>query len=178
MGEIHPAPRQFSSAQVEADPVLRFFHYAHLPPQLQAVSSVFCGLAVFIVENLPRNAERTKALNKLLEAKDAAVRANVEAPVENFSTRLVAEHAELTSRLDKLTAFIDGPTFSGIEEPQRRLLIEQRAHMDNYRSVLDERMSNLGIVEAPGFAEAIETDTGGRGVITGPATGDSDPPFE
>lgn len=30
-----------------------------------------------IVTSLPRNAERTVALRKLLEAKDAAVRANV-----------------------------------------------------------------------------------------------------
>jgi hypothetical protein len=35
----------------------------------------FCGLAEHVVETLPRNPERTVALRKLLEAKDAAVRA-------------------------------------------------------------------------------------------------------
>lgn len=72
---IHPA--EFSEAQLTTDQILRYFHYAHLPPVLQAASKPFCDLARHIVENLPRNPERTVALRKLLEAKDAAVRANV-----------------------------------------------------------------------------------------------------
>lgn len=75
--EIHPAPSCFSDEQLAADPILRYFHYAHLPPTLQPTSAAFCGLAMYVVSNLPRNAERTVALRKLLEAKDAAVRANV-----------------------------------------------------------------------------------------------------
>lgn len=55
----------------------QFFKYDHLPPQLRAVSRPFCALAVDVVCNLPRNPERTVALRKLLEAKDAAVRAVV-----------------------------------------------------------------------------------------------------
>jgi hypothetical protein len=55
--------------------VLQFFAYAHLPPHLQEVSKPFADLAKDIVHRLPRNAERTKALDRLLEAKDAAVRA-------------------------------------------------------------------------------------------------------
>lgn len=57
--------------------ILQFFAYAHLPPHLQAVSAPFGQLAEQIVETLPRNSERTVALRKLLEAKDAAVRALV-----------------------------------------------------------------------------------------------------
>lgn len=57
--------------------ILQFFAYAHLPPHLQAVSVPFCELADQIVATLPRNPERTVALRKLLEAKDAAVRALV-----------------------------------------------------------------------------------------------------
>lgn len=57
--------------------ILQFFAYAHLPPHLQAVSKPFGDLAQRIVETLPRNPERTVALRKLLEAKDAAVRALV-----------------------------------------------------------------------------------------------------
>jgi hypothetical protein len=75
--EIHPAPEGFSDEQLAADPILRYFHYAHLPEKLQAASRPFCELAAHIVGTLPRNAERTVALRKLLEAKDAAVRANV-----------------------------------------------------------------------------------------------------
>lgn len=68
--------------------IMQFFAYEHLPPKLQAISKPFCELARAIVGEpageplvtglagaLPRNAERTVALRKLLEAKDAAVRA-------------------------------------------------------------------------------------------------------
>lgn len=74
---IHPAPIEFSAPLLDADPILRYFHYSHLPSVLQAASRPFCELAAHIVTTLPRNAERTVALRKLLEAKDAAVRANV-----------------------------------------------------------------------------------------------------
>jgi hypothetical protein len=78
--EIHPAPTEFSHAQITVDPVLHFFHYSHLPPRLQATSRNFFLLAAWCVTTLPRSAERTVALRKLLEAKDAAVRANLPAP--------------------------------------------------------------------------------------------------
>jgi hypothetical protein len=73
----------------QPEQILQFFKYTHLPPHLQTVSKPFCELAHAIVAGdngpesgtvtfgppLPRNAERTVALRKLLEAKDAAVRA-------------------------------------------------------------------------------------------------------
>lgn len=59
------------------EPILQFFGYDHLRPPLQDVSRPFCELARKIVETLPRNPERTVALRKLLEAKDAAVRAAI-----------------------------------------------------------------------------------------------------
>lgn len=55
--------------------IIQFFAYEHLPPHLQAVSKPFGALARSLVETLPRNPERTVALRKLLEGKDAAVRA-------------------------------------------------------------------------------------------------------
>lgn len=60
---------------MENEPMLQFFTYSHLPQHLQDVSKSFCDLANEIVDNLPRNPERTTALRKLLEAKDCAVRA-------------------------------------------------------------------------------------------------------
>lgn len=57
------------------DRMLQFFQYEHLPEYLQAISRPFGILALQITENLPSNPERTVALRKLLEAKDAAVRA-------------------------------------------------------------------------------------------------------
>lgn len=57
------------------EPILKFFAFAHLPERLQEFSGPFSGLAERLVSVLPRNAERSVALRKLLEAKDAAVRA-------------------------------------------------------------------------------------------------------
>jgi hypothetical protein len=67
---------------VESDkePMLQFFAYDHLPDALQEVSRQFSVTATFIVNNLPRNPERTVALRKLLEAKDCAVRARIYKP--------------------------------------------------------------------------------------------------
>lgn len=75
--EIYPAPTGFTDEQLAADPILRYFHFAHLPPHLQTVSIKFYEIVCEILVLVPRNAERTVALRKLLEAKDAAVRANV-----------------------------------------------------------------------------------------------------
>lgn len=57
--------------------LLQFFEYGHLPPTLQAISARFHDLAHWITDNLPNNPERTVALRKILEAKDAAVRAGI-----------------------------------------------------------------------------------------------------
>lgn len=56
------------------EPILKFFSWEHLPPKLQTVSQPFQAMASHIM-TLPRCAERTVALRKLLESKDAAVRA-------------------------------------------------------------------------------------------------------
>jgi hypothetical protein len=59
------------------DQIMQFFAHGHLPPHLAEVSKPFADLAQKIVDELPRNPERTVALRKLLEAKDAAVRARL-----------------------------------------------------------------------------------------------------
>lgn len=55
--------------------IMQFFSFDHLPNELQAVSAPFFDVACVIVATIPRNPERTVALRKLLEAKDACVRA-------------------------------------------------------------------------------------------------------
>lgn len=77
---IHPSPDEFTEAELAVDPILRFFHYKHLPPVLREVSAPFCQQARGMIDHLPRNAERTVALRKLLEAKDCAVRASLPTP--------------------------------------------------------------------------------------------------
>ena len=55
--------------------VLKFFAHAHLPPKFQEISKPFGILAEEVANRYPDNQETTVALRKLLEAKDAAVRA-------------------------------------------------------------------------------------------------------
>lgn len=70
-----PALENQRRQHIEAEPMLRFFAFEHLPEALRDTSSAFCALAVALVMELPRNPERTVALRKLLESKDCAVRA-------------------------------------------------------------------------------------------------------
>lgn len=55
--------------------ILKYFSFDHLPPKLREVSEPFYRVAAIIASAVPRSAERTVALRKLLESKDAAVRA-------------------------------------------------------------------------------------------------------
>lgn len=55
--------------------MLKWFAYEHLPERLQAASKPFGILANELCEICAAGPERTVALRKLLEAKDAAVRA-------------------------------------------------------------------------------------------------------
>lgn len=66
-----------NSNEIANEPILQFFQFDHLPPHLQEVSARFWDVACAVVATLPRNPERTVALRKLLEAKDAAVRARL-----------------------------------------------------------------------------------------------------
>ena len=54
--------------------VLQFFHYAHLNEPLRSISEAFASLAQKVADGA-QNHETAIALRKLLEAKDAAVRA-------------------------------------------------------------------------------------------------------
>lgn len=60
-----------------SEPIMQFFAYEHLPAHLREVSMPFGELAILMTSILPRNPERSVALRKLLEAKDAAVRARL-----------------------------------------------------------------------------------------------------
>jgi len=59
-------------------PLLRYFAYDHLPEKLQAISKPYHDLARHIESTLPSGPETTVALRKLLESKDAAVRAGLD----------------------------------------------------------------------------------------------------
>lgn len=71
-----------NAPQSSEEPMLRYFNFDHLPADLRAVSRTFHWQARALVNSLPRTPERTVALRKLLESKDAAVRAAVDAREE------------------------------------------------------------------------------------------------
>nr|WP_237523913.1 hypothetical protein [Streptomyces sp. SID4926] len=54
---------------------MRYFEFTHLPEHLQDVSMPFSELAHKLSNFLPDGPEKSVALRKLLESKDAAVRA-------------------------------------------------------------------------------------------------------
>lgn len=61
--------------RTEMNEQLRWFEYTHLPEHLQKVSKKFHDLAHEMMSDfLGDNREATKFLDKLLEAKDAAIR--------------------------------------------------------------------------------------------------------
>lgn len=61
----------------DEDRMMKWFSYGHLPEHLQLASGPFFELATFITLQIESGPERTVALRKLLEAKDAAVRAKL-----------------------------------------------------------------------------------------------------
>jgi hypothetical protein len=75
--EVEPvaAPAASESRGGAPERMLKFFAYEHLRPDLQRISQPFFDLAHLLALTVPAGPERTVALRKLLEAKDAAVRA-------------------------------------------------------------------------------------------------------
>ncbi|HCM9483713.1 hypothetical protein [Enterobacter kobei] len=57
--------------------IMKYFAYQHLPAHLQEVSKPIGDLATLMDESLPDGAEKSAGLRKLLEAKDALVRAKL-----------------------------------------------------------------------------------------------------
>lgn len=73
-----PTPSPKPPIPVGPSPLLQFFTYTHLPPDLQEISKPFCELAAHLETRFIATAEKTAGLRKLLEAKDCFVRCLVE----------------------------------------------------------------------------------------------------
>lgn len=63
--------------EAESERMLKWFAFEHLPAHLQATSQQFALVAHNLVHTCKPGPERTIALRKLLESKDAAVRATL-----------------------------------------------------------------------------------------------------
>lgn len=68
----NPTPRQMY-------PILRYFEFEHLSEPLRETSRQFYFLAHKLADLLPYNPETSTCLRRLLEAKDCAVRAALDA---------------------------------------------------------------------------------------------------
>lgn len=79
--EFQPLERDRYQAELERtmneERMMNWFAYGHLPPHLQEMSKLFHDLADSVCQQAQPGPERTVALRKLLEAKDAAVRAKL-----------------------------------------------------------------------------------------------------
>lgn len=72
---VAPTMQQPAAPPFRED-IMEYFEYGHLPEgPMREMSRMFCQLAEHVHHVAPRNAERSTALRKLLEGKDAAVRA-------------------------------------------------------------------------------------------------------
>ncbi len=69
-------PRTGERHAMHKDFITQFFRYEHLDAAKAEVSKRFHDLNKWLTENVPSNPERTVAQRKLMEAKDAAVRAS------------------------------------------------------------------------------------------------------
>lgn len=76
MKKLTALPEQVDVPTEGSSPILRYFAYGHLPEgPLRDMSSIMANYAGYLDVVLPAGAEKATALRKLLEAKDAAVRA-------------------------------------------------------------------------------------------------------
>lgn len=75
VGNESTTDRYFGLNRFKPTSIMRYFKYQHLPPHLMMVSKAYAELAMWTDDNIPEGPEKSTALRKLLEAKDAAVRA-------------------------------------------------------------------------------------------------------
>lgn len=76
--DLKNATREYGdfTTQWQSEEMLKYFAFSHLPEgPMRETSRLFCHLAYAVVRTVARSPERTVALRKLLEGKDAAVRA-------------------------------------------------------------------------------------------------------
>lgn len=66
-----------TDVKLNTERMLKWFEYLHFSPPIQVICKPFNEFATILCEQLMPGPERTVALRKLLESRDAAVRAKV-----------------------------------------------------------------------------------------------------
>ena len=65
--------------------------------------------------------------------------------MDAFKVRLINEQFELQEKISKLTPFIESEAFKNLNEDQQLLLTKQLVAMNEYNSILIERLRLFGI---------------------------------
>ena len=61
--------------------------------------------------------------------------------MEDYKVRVLVEHFELTGKVIKLDNFINSEKFESMKDTEQgKLLIEQKATMDKYLTILGKRL--------------------------------------
>jgi len=134
--------------------IMQYFAFEHLPPHLQAVSKLFAMLAAELAKMSP-TPELTVALRKLLESKDATVRAALPqltptdvaemmagwAEPSSARERVVLELAALEDKTSRLAPFLASEKFASLPDDARQLLERQDATMREYAEILRARLT-------------------------------------
>lgn len=82
--EGHRFESCYPDVHISTRQVLRYFQYEHLQEGLgREIASYYADMAYSMANRLPEDPETTVALRKLLESKDAAVRAALRIEVDN-----------------------------------------------------------------------------------------------
>ena len=131
--------------------LLRYFDYRHLPSDLGVVSMQFHHLAHELADRLPDSAELTTALRKLLEGKDAAVRAAIDArdPAVQAPSRPLVQsmrHDSLSRTFTVGVAVADG---IGVEEAARVIAEEVRERLQRERDRSAAEQSRRRVKDSP-----------------------------
>lgn len=66
--------------------------------------------------------------------------------IPEYQQRVMGEYTDLTSTMDKLTAFLADTDKLNMEPIEQRLMMfDQLAHMNSYAQVLHNRLVNFGL---------------------------------
>lgn len=125
--------------------LLRWFDYRHLPADLGVVSMQFHHLAHELVDRLPDSPELTVALRKLLEGKDAAVRAALPPPGERTELQrpAVVQQMAQSSHTRTLTVGVACPVDRTPEQVAEDVRLEVLERLQ--RSAAEQSLPGLNL---------------------------------
>jgi hypothetical protein len=80
------------------------------------------------------------------------------ADIPDFVRRLIDEGVVLSARLGRLTDFMEGPVYAGLDPKRQGLLVKQKQHMEGYLHILAVR-TKLELGEDAADIVAAQADT-------------------